>query len=92
MQHAIERVERPGESQEALDGKKIVGARSAPRTPVPGPCAGSATGLSTVPNKYTQARQPVTLRLCLIALVSEHSGCFRWKNSGKTMPPCKIDR
>ena len=23
MQHAIERVERPGESQEALDGKKI---------------------------------------------------------------------
>jgi len=24
MQHAIERVERPGESQEALDGKNIL--------------------------------------------------------------------
>ena len=24
MQHAAERVERPGESQEALDGKKVV--------------------------------------------------------------------
>ena len=29
MQHATERVERPGESQEALDGKKIIDAKMA---------------------------------------------------------------
>ena len=28
MQHATERVERPGESQEALDGKKLRGLRA----------------------------------------------------------------
>ena len=46
---------------------------------------------STVPKKYTPARQPVTLRYCLTVLLSGHSGLFRWKKSGKKMSLCKID-
>ena len=34
MQHAAERVERPGESQEALDGKKRFAAFSASETQI----------------------------------------------------------
>ena len=33
MQHATERVERPGESQEALDGKKII-VRTEPQSEI----------------------------------------------------------
>ena len=39
-----------------------------------------------LPNKYTPARQPVTLRYCLIAFASGHSGFFAGRSLARRCP------